>query len=103
MAVHLLQLAIEPADWASQAATGKPHIAPEWPGSARYALIAVVRNPGPEGQAHTRAFWVTTPEEMDHILTNHNCHILWFTVARHRIHDGMVERTLTPKDDLHEQ
>jgi hypothetical protein len=100
MAVHLLQLSVEPADWARSVMIGKVHRAPEWPESERFALIAVIRNPGPRNEAHTRALWVTTPGEMDHLLTNHEYKILWFTVARHRLKDEMIERTLTAKEHL---
>ena len=100
MGVHLLRLATEPAEWASSVAIGQVHIAPAWPESARFAMIAVVRYPGPRDEAHTRAFWVSTPEEMDHLLTKHECHILWFTVAKHRITEDMIEQTLSSKEQL---
>lgn len=98
MAVYVLRLLNEPAAWASSVAIGEAHIIPEWPKSTRFALIAVVRNPGPPGKAHTRAFWVTTPEEMDSLLSHHACRILWFTVARHQITDDMIENTITQKE-----
>jgi hypothetical protein len=98
MAVHLLQLPTEPAEWASRHAIGKVHIAPQWPESTRFALIAVVRNPGARDRAQTRALWVTTAEEMDRLLTNHKCRILWFTVARHQIASDMIERTLSGEE-----
>lgn len=98
--MHLLRIANEPAEWAVKLATDlKSHIAPEWPESARYALIAVVRNPGPRDKAHTRALWVTTKEEMDRLLSNHEYKIQWFTVAKHKITDDMVEKTLTEKEN----
>jgi hypothetical protein len=101
MAVYLLRLATEPADWAIKLAYDlKSHIAPTWPESARYALVAVVRNPGPRDKAHTRALWVTTPEEMDRLLSNHTYKIQWFTVAKHKITDDMIERTLTEQEHL---
>jgi hypothetical protein len=101
MAVHLLRLPNEPAEWAVKLAYDlKSHIAPEWPESARYALIAVVRNPGPRDKAHTRALWVTTKEEMDRLLTRHAFTLQWFTVARHKITDDMIERTLTEQEHL---
>jgi hypothetical protein len=100
MAVHLLQLATEPAEWASKVAIGEAHIVPEWPESTRFILIAVARRPGPPGQAHTRALWVTTEEEMDRLLTRHACRILWFTAARYQVTDAMIERTLTGQENL---
>jgi hypothetical protein len=103
MAVHLLRLPTEPADWAYSIAQGafpdtKARIIPEWPEGTRFALIAVVRNPGPPGEAHTRALWVTTPEETDSLLSNHAYRILWFTVARYHITDDMIEKTLTGQE-----
>jgi hypothetical protein len=101
MAVHLLRnQAAEPADWASRLAIGEARIIPEWPASGRFALVAVVRNPGPDGEAHTRAMLVTTAEEMDRLLTNHTCRILWFTVAKYQITDDMIERTLNPEEKI---
>jgi hypothetical protein len=104
MAVHLLRTPtdLEPARWLSTVASGKPHIAPEWPESTRFTLIGVIRGAGPRGEAHTRAVWVTTKEEMDRLLTRHPCHILWFTVPRRDINDTMIERTLGEKEPLHE-
>jgi len=100
MAVHLLRLSVEPAEWASAAAIGPVRIAPRWPASDRFALVAVIRGPGPRDRAHTRAFWVTTPDEMDRLLTNHTSRILWFTMARHRITDEMIERTLPDQEPI---
>jgi hypothetical protein len=79
-------------------ALGPPHILPEWPAGTRFGLVAVVRNRGLADRAHTRAFWVTTPEEMDALLTRHSCRILWFTVARHQVTDDLIEQTLTDKE-----
>ncbi len=104
MAVHLLCTPTEPepAAWVSKVASGKSHIAPEWPESTRFTLIAVIRNPGPRGKAHTRAFWVTTWEEMDRLLSNHPCNILWFTVPRCDVSDTMIMKTLGETETLHE-
>ena len=99
MAVHLLRLpTTEPAKWLEKELFGTYHIAPQWPASDRFVLIAVVRGPGPRDHGHTRAFWVGTAEEMDALLTNHTCKILWFTVARHKIKDDMIEQTLPDKE-----
>jgi hypothetical protein len=101
MAVHLLRpQTVEPAEWASRVALGEAHIIPTWPESDRFALVGVIRNPGPEGQAHTRAVWVTTREEMDRLITGHSSRILWFTVAKYEIPKDMIERTLNPKERL---
>ena len=107
MAVQLLRLPNEPADWANgvAVATGgtadaKACMLPDWPASKRFALVAVIRGDGPPGGAHTRAVLVTTAEDMDRLLTNHTCHILWFTVARHHVTDDMIERTLGEKESI---
>ena len=100
MAVHLLQLPVEPAEWAASVAIGEAHIVPEWPQSTRFALVAVLRGPGPHGRGHTRALWVTSSEEMDRLLTNHSYRILWFLVAKTHIKDTMIERTLSEKESL---
>jgi hypothetical protein len=100
MAVHLLRTQGEPAEWASSVALGEARIIPDWPASTRFALVVVVRNPGPPGKAHTRALWVTTMEEMDRLLTSHRYRLLWFTVAKHQVTDDMIERTLSEQEHL---
>jgi hypothetical protein len=106
MAVHLLRLpdryaGAEPAAWASDVAIGhKARVIPVWPVSTRCAMIAVVCNPGPPGRRHTRALWVTTPEEMDQLLTHHKYRILWFVVSKQEVTDDMIERTLTGQESF---
>jgi hypothetical protein len=99
MAVQLLRLPSEPGEWAVNAAVDrKAHLIPDWPASARYALIAVARGPGPPGLGHTRAMWVTTEEEMDKLLTRHVYKLLWFTVARYQITEDLIEKTLPDQE-----